>query len=237
MQATLVRFIDSLPILRAVRPLVASVFRRARPVESTESSAAMHDITPVLFQNALTNEHTRSMLRERLSRGSGNECWEFLIAVRSFEEAGNGLQRYQLLTDIVHRFVRPGAQRQIPVSDKCRGDMLREWQPYVDEERIPPRVPFNALAAATIEISTLMVVGPREDAAPLKLSRHTDSSTPLRSELRFRSLVHRGHGLAFPCTEAGKVAVDQLTDEARVNYMFARAMVGREFASPCVESA
>jgi hypothetical protein len=48
--------------------------------------------------------------------------------------------------------------------------------------------------------------------------------------LRFRSLFHEGRGYAFPCDEAGRVVMDALGERARVNYLFARAMVGRDYA-------
>ena len=56
-------------------------------------------------------------------------------------------------------------------------------------------------------------------------------------KLCFRSLFHSGRGYAFPCDPRGQVDLDSLTDRARVNYLYARAMVGRELSAPCVESA
>jgi hypothetical protein len=55
-------------------------------------------------------------------------------------------------------------------------------------------------------------------------------------ELRFRSLFNEGRGLAFPCDEAGRVDMDALTDRARANYLYARTVIGREFALPAVVS-
>lgn len=52
--------------------------------------------------------------------------------------------------------------------------------------------------------------------------------------IRFTSLFNEGRALAFPCDAAGTVAMDDLSEHARENYLFARAMVGREFALPCV---
>jgi hypothetical protein len=54
-------------------------------------------------------------------------------------------------------------------------------------------------------------------------------------QLRFRSLFDAGRGYAFPCDPAGHVDLDQMTDRARNNYLYARAMVGRELAVPAVE--
>ena len=53
-------------------------------------------------------------------------------------------------------------------------------------------------------------------------------------ELRFESLSHPGRGLAFPCDARGLVELDGLSDPARRNYLYARAVVGREFANPSV---
>jgi len=53
-------------------------------------------------------------------------------------------------------------------------------------------------------------------------------------ELRFRSLFHEGRALAFPCDREGHVDLDSVSDRARDNYLFARAMVGREYAVPFI---
>jgi hypothetical protein len=54
--------------------------------------------------------------------------------------------------------------------------------------------------------------------------------------LSFRSLFVSGRGYAFPCDATGRVDLDQLSEHARVNYLYARAMVGREVAPPAVEA-
>ena len=56
-------------------------------------------------------------------------------------------------------------------------------------------------------------------------------------EIRFQSLFHEGRALCFPCDEAGHVEMDTLSERARANYFYARAVVGREYASPCVRPA
>ncbi|HWH82594.1 MAG TPA: hypothetical protein VNU71_10185 [Burkholderiaceae bacterium] len=56
-------------------------------------------------------------------------------------------------------------------------------------------------------------------------------------EIRFQSLFHEGRALSFPCDEQGRVALDQLSERARENYLYARAVVGREFAHPMVQVA
>jgi len=53
-------------------------------------------------------------------------------------------------------------------------------------------------------------------------------------ELCFQSLFETGRGFAFPCDEKGCVDLDGLSEKARANYLFARAMVGRDLATPAV---
>lgn len=53
--------------------------------------------------------------------------------------------------------------------------------------------------------------------------------------LCFRSLFDSGRGYAFPCDGEGCVNLDELSDGARNNYLYARAMVGREVTAPAVE--
>ena len=60
------------------------------------------------------------------------------------------------------------------------------------------------------------------------------SSSPY--QLCFRSLFHSGRGFVFPCDSRGQVHLDALSERARNNYLYARAMVGRELAAPAVET-
>jgi hypothetical protein len=60
----------------------------------------------------------------------------------------------------------------------------------------------------------------------------TESSTHF--QLRFQSLFDPGRGYAFPCDEKGQVDMDRLTERARNNYLYARAMIGRELTTPAV---
>ena len=53
-------------------------------------------------------------------------------------------------------------------------------------------------------------------------------------QLRFRSLFVEGRGYAFPCDPQGQVDLNGLSDSARNNYLYARAMVGRELAVPAL---
>ena len=57
-------------------------------------------------------------------------------------------------------------------------------------------------------------------------------NSPAGFELRFQSLFDEGRGLAFPCDDLGEVDIDMLPDRARNNYLFARTLIGREFATP-----
>jgi len=64
----------------------------------------------------------------------------------------------------------------------------------------------------------------------------TPSRPDAAFELRFMSLLERGRAVAFPCDSAGRVDLDALSERARSSYFYARTVVGREFACPCVQS-
>lgn len=64
----------------------------------------------------------------------------------------------------------------------------------------------------------------------------TSQSAP-EFELRFVSLIQIGRALAFPCDREGHVDLDHITERAKNNYLFARAMMGREYAWPEVSRA
>ena len=55
-------------------------------------------------------------------------------------------------------------------------------------------------------------------------------------QLCFRSLFHSGRGYAFPCDPSGQVDLDTMSERARNNSFYARAMVGRELSAPAVEA-
>jgi hypothetical protein len=55
-------------------------------------------------------------------------------------------------------------------------------------------------------------------------------------QLCFRSLFDPGRGFAFPCDGAGRVDLDGLSEEARNNYLYARAMIGREVSVPEIQA-
>jgi hypothetical protein len=58
-----------------------------------------------------------------------------------------------------------------------------------------------------------------------------------RFELRFQSLFNEGRALAFPCDAQGRVNLDAMSERARNNYLFARTVIGRDFAMPFVRTA
>lgn len=60
------------------------------------------------------------------------------------------------------------------------------------------------------------------------------SVAPARYALRFESLFQPGRALSFPCDARGRVDLDELPERVRDNYLYARAVVGREFATPAV---
>ncbi len=56
-----------------------------------------------------------------------------------------------------------------------------------------------------------------------------------RFELRFQSLFDAGRAYAFPCDAIGRVDLDRLGERTRNSYFYARAVVGRELATPKVQ--
>jgi hypothetical protein len=55
-----------------------------------------------------------------------------------------------------------------------------------------------------------------------------------RYALSFHSL-RADRVFSFPCDEAGHVDLDSLSDTARLNYFYARTVIGREFSRPAIE--
>lgn len=64
----------------------------------------------------------------------------------------------------------------------------------------------------------------------------TESLQRIRYELRFQSLFEPGRGFAFQCDAEGRVDMDALSVQSRNNYLYARALVGREFFAPAVQT-
>ena len=52
--------------------------------------------------------------------------------------------------------------------------------------------------------------------------------------LLFRSLLRNGQAFAFACDPQGSVDMDGMSERTRNNYLYARAMIGRELALPSV---
>jgi len=55
-------------------------------------------------------------------------------------------------------------------------------------------------------------------------------------EITYHALF-RGPSLCFPCDERGEVPLDSLSESARENYLYARAVVGVEYAYPSIAQA
>ena len=55
-------------------------------------------------------------------------------------------------------------------------------------------------------------------------------------QLRFESLFSARLAYAFPCNAAGHVDMDALDESARNDYLYARAVVGREVSVPKVQT-
>lgn len=64
---------------------------------------------------------------------------------------------------------------------------------------------------------------------------HELSSSPTACTLSFRSLFGADRGFVFPCDPQGRVDMDTLSERARNNYFYARAMMGRELTYPRVQ--
>lgn len=66
------------------------------------------------------------------------------------------------------------------------------------------------------------------------MNAQSHTASACNYEIRFQSLFNEGRALSFPCDAEGHVVLDSLSDRARDNYLYARAVVGREYAFPCV---
>lgn len=79
-----------------------------------------------------------------------------------------------------------------------------------------------------------------EDIAAVKDRRADDRSNmavraSTRYQLCYRPLSCLGPGFAFPCDAAGTVVLDDLSERALENYLYARAVTGSELAWPSIE--
>ena len=66
---------------------------------------------------------------------------------------------------------------------------------------------------------------------------HTAQDCARHYELRFRSLFNEGRGYAFPCDAQGHVDMDLLGERVLDNYLYARSVIGRDFATPAVRES
>ena len=69
------------------------------------------------------------------------------------------------------------------------------------------------------------------------MSISTNSACATAYEVCFRSLFRDGLEMCFQCDEKGRVCLDELSERALQNYLFARALIGRDFAWPEVRPA
>ena len=59
---------------------------------------------------------------------------------------------------------------------------------------------------------------------------------PASFVLVFRSLFQSGRAFAFACDPGGRVDMDGMSERSRNNYLYARAMIGRELHCPSVHT-
>jgi hypothetical protein len=57
-----------------------------------------------------------------------------------------------------------------------------------------------------------------------------------RYELHFPSLTKDAVLMAFPCDVRGHVNIDQLAEDAKIAYLYARALIGRDYLLPRVQA-
>jgi hypothetical protein len=67
----------------------------------------------------------------------------------------------------------------------------------------------------------------------LHLQAASAAPTP-RYALRFVCLADASRSYDFECDEAGRVDLDTLSERARLNYFYARTLIGREVSLPAV---
>ena len=67
------------------------------------------------------------------------------------------------------------------------------------------------------------------------MNSQTNVNRQIAYVLRFESLFDGGRALAFECDAGGRVDLDSLSERAKLNYLYARTVIGRDFATPFVE--
>lgn len=58
--------------------------------------------------------------------------------------------------------------------------------------------------------------------------------TPCAFELTFRAMSPAHCSFSFACDECGRVSMDALCESSRVNYLYARKVIGHEVHAPVV---
>ena len=66
------------------------------------------------------------------------------------------------------------------------------------------------------------------------MTRTTSNLPGSGYEIRYQPLSKYGEPLSFPCDAEGHVQMDAMSDRVRNTYLYARAVVGREYAAPAV---
>lgn len=66
---------------------------------------------------------------------------------------------------------------------------------------------------------------------------HARTSPQARAELRFVPRAGGGPSLCFPCDASGRVDLDALSEGQRTDYLFARALRGRDYAPAVIATA
>lgn len=110
--------------------------------------------TPAWFQTVIASRRSSAALREHLAHQPGEQRLEFLLVYMGFTQVSNGLQRFEHLRAIIHRFVREGSERCLPLSEDTRRRVLREWAPWNKESRIPEDSAFPCLNEVADNIHT-----------------------------------------------------------------------------------
>ncbi len=87
-------------------------------------------------------------------------------------------------------------------------------------------------------IGILFGVVPFSDSAianVLTMETPITEHSSIEFELRFQPLIRDGRMLAFPCNPQGRVDLDTVSDRTKNDYLFARAMIGRDYAVPVIQ--
>ena len=113
--------------------------------------------------------------------------------------------------------------------------MLPLWPAHCGGCAASPRTTAASAAGADLCLRHLMPVAGSAMTQLMLFSSSIPGHT--RSELHFVHRRNRDQSLAFPCDEAGRVDMDALDERSRNRYLFARALMGRDFAFPVVAAS